>query len=215
MKTFGRLRAAVLIVLVGLGSSCCKRAGSAGSTSSQGEEPGSASQGLSQREPAAEQSPAAHPNPPEALPEQAQRSPTNQLLMKTEGLERLIRRIRQKKATYRAPSPEERQAYRGWVERVCATLSDEGAAEAPPALPGFRVTALPAAAPTVWVLHEAPGTERGAGVVVVRRGEALPLVVQAPHTFFDSHTLDIALSAFDALRARALQVNTTHRAGVS
>lgn len=215
MTTYGRHPAVALVLLVGLGSSCCKRAGNAGSTSTRGEESNIAAHGVSRGSPAAEQPPAVTPRPPEALPEHALRSPTNRSPMQTKGLEKLIRRIRRQETTYRAPSPDERRAYRGWVERVSATVAGEDAPETLPALPGFRITSLPEGAPAVWVLHEAPGAERGAGVIVVRRGVALPLVVQAPHTFFDSHTLDIALSAFDALRARALLVNTIHRAGRS
>jgi hypothetical protein len=39
------------------------------------------------------------------------------------------------------------------------------------------------------------------------------LIVETPHSFFDTGTLEISLGVFDALQARALLVNTMHRAG--
>ncbi len=41
----------------------------------------------------------------------------------------------------------------------------------------------------------------------------MPLIVEAPHTFFDRGTLPVALAIFEAQRARALILNTSHRYG--
>jgi hypothetical protein len=65
--------------------------------------------------------------------------------------------------------------------------------------------------PEYWILHERHDQRRGAGVVVLRRGPARDVAIEAPHTFFDQGSLPIALVAFDSQRARALVVNTVHR----
>jgi hypothetical protein len=60
---------------------------------------------------------------------------------------------------------------------------------------------------------EAPDHKRGAGIVVVRPSYGAPVMVEAPHSFFDLGTLDLSLIAFEVLQARALLVNTLHRGG--
>ncbi|EYF02842.1 hypothetical protein [Chondromyces apiculatus] len=58
---------------------------------------------------------------------------------------------------------------------------------------------------------EAPDRRRGAGAILLRLGPARPVLVEAPHTFYDGGTLPIAIAAFEGLRARALLINTVHR----
>jgi hypothetical protein len=62
----------------------------------------------------------------------------------------------------------------------------------------------------LWVLREPAGRREGDGLYAFRPG-GTPLCVQAPHTFFDEGTGDIALALFARLRAGALFVNTVHR----
>lgn len=66
------------------------------------------------------------------------------------------------------------------------------------------------AAGPLWVLREAGARRAGDGFFIWRpRGVAL--CVQAPHTFFDEGTGDIALAVFAETKALALFVNTVHR----
>jgi hypothetical protein len=132
----------------------------------------------------------------------------------------LIQTLRRKKTTYRDPTTAERAGYSVWVERAVRTLeaSPTDAVEVlrpleASAPAGFRLSRAVSAGSELWLLHELPGSERGAGVVVLRAGPARPLVVQAPHTFHDGNTLEIAWSAFETLGARALLLNTVHRFG--
>jgi hypothetical protein len=62
----------------------------------------------------------------------------------------------------------------------------------------------------LWVLREAGTRRAGDGLYVFRPGGA-PVCVQAPHTFFDEGTGDIALAVAADLRAVALFTNTVHR----
>ena len=74
--------------------------------------------------------------------------------------------------------------------------------------PGFRLLELPGVAD---LLAEEAAQKRGAGVLVLRSGEAQPWLLEVPHSFFDEGTLEIGLSAFVWRRARALLINTVHR----
>jgi hypothetical protein len=66
------------------------------------------------------------------------------------------------------------------------------------------------AAGPLWVLREAGARRQGDGFFVWRpRGVAL--CVQAPHSFFDENTGNIALGLFAETHAVALFVNTVHR----
>lgn len=107
---------------------------------------------------------------------------------------------------YRPPQPEEELEYEQWVIAVMrAATAGETPTAAPP--PGFALERVH----DVWLLAEEADHRRGAGAVAVRIGGAAPVLVEAPHTFFDMGTLPIALAAFDAGRCRALLVNTVHR----
>lgn len=107
---------------------------------------------------------------------------------------------------YRPPQPEEESAYTEWVIAVTRAASAGETPTAPPP-PGFALERVH----DVWLLAEEADSRRGAGAVAVRIGGAAPVLVEAPHTFFDMGTLPIALAAFDAGRCRALLVNTVHR----
>lgn len=107
---------------------------------------------------------------------------------------------------YRAPTPDEERAYSAWIEAVSrASLTGAPPSVAPP--PGFALERIAG----VWLLSEAPDMRRGAGALALRIGPAAPVIVEAPHTFFDVGTLAVALDAFDAGRCRALLINTVHR----
>lgn len=134
----------------------------------------------------------------------------------------LIQNLRRRKATYRDPTSSERAAYSDWLEQAARTLdaSPRSGAEVLRSLAGsvpagFGLSRVDGAGGELWLLHELTGAERGAGVVLLRSGPARPVIVEAPHTFFDGNTLEIAWSAFEALGARALLVNTVHRFGRS
>jgi len=107
---------------------------------------------------------------------------------------------------YKAPTPEEERAYAAWVRDalLAATERKEPPMKAPE---GFSLRVLG----DVWILEEAKKKKRGAGAILVRTGRARPIVVEAPHTFFDTGTLPIALALFEAQGARAMLVNTVHR----
>jgi hypothetical protein len=83
-------------------------------------------------------------------------------------------------------------------------LRDRAAAE------GLELVQASDAAGLLWVLREAGGRRAGTGLYAFRPGGA-PLCIQAPHTFFDEGTGQIALAAFAELRAGCLFVNTVHR----
>jgi hypothetical protein len=118
-------------------------------------------------------------------------------------------RTRRKGANVRyvPPDASELEAFSGWFSSVVAGA--EASALATKTAPaGFE---LDSAEAPFWVVGEQATHQRGAGAFVVRAGPAANWVVQAPHTFFDVGTLEIALACFDALNARALLINTVRR----
>jgi hypothetical protein len=81
---------------------------------------------------------------------------------------------------------------------------------------GFGLTVAKDPRGPVWTLHEPAGVRMGGGLYAFRpRGKAHPLCIQAPHTFFDQGTGDIALALFARLPADCLFVNTVHRYSVA
>lgn len=191
--------ATVVFVALG-GAACCKR------TQSEGNAP------AERKPPQQSKAPLASPGPASPPPRQRP-APEAVVVHDTPGLMELLQNIRRRKVSYRGPTPAEQDLHRLWAKETARTVvGGEGLApESVP--PGFEATPLGSAGAKLWVLHEAPGAERGAGIVVLRAGAAAPLMVEAPHTFFDAHTLHIGLAAFEALRARALLINTVHRYG--
>lgn len=124
----------------------------------------------------------------------------------------LRRRIDQaQKAEGRAFVPAtaaEVTAYGAWFSEVLGSALTDRLPQTPPPA-GFvgRFTDHG----ELWVLAESDDTRRGAGLAVVRPGKSRAFVIEAPHTFYDRGTLEIALAVFERLDARALLVNTMHR----
>jgi hypothetical protein len=111
-----------------------------------------------------------------------------------------------------AATPAELAAYGAWFSEVLGSaLTDRLPEAAPP--PGFAGRFTDHG--ELWVLAEADDTRRGAGFAAVRPGKSRPFVIEAPHTFFDRGTLEIALAVFERLEARALLVNTMHRSSAA
>ena len=63
----------------------------------------------------------------------------------------------------------------------------------------------------VWVLREKPGFYKGRGFYVLRRQNAVPIAIQAPHSFYDAHTRAIAVRIFRESVSAATAWNTLHR----
>ena len=121
-----------------------------------------------------------------------------------------LRRGGRDTVVYVAPSEEEAEAYRAWI-RDAAGRASRG--EAPPesAPPGFEIDRTSGGA-AVWLLAEKAQHRRGAGAIALRVGpKPTPVIVEAPHTFFDAGTLPIAVAAFQRSGCRALLINTVHR----
>jgi hypothetical protein len=121
------------------------------------------------------------------------------------------------KASFRwkRPTDGQLQQMRSLVQAVVRALGPE---QPPPRLvaqalaAGFELTVARDAHGPVWTLHEPAGVRAGGGLYAFRpRGKGQPVCIQAPHTFFDQGTGDIALALFARLPADCLFVNTVHR----
>jgi hypothetical protein len=108
---------------------------------------------------------------------------------------------------YLSPGASELEDFGGWFRSVVAA-AESNVLTTQMAPTGFELDSSEA---PIWIVGEQATHQRGAGAFVVRAGPAANWVVQAPHTFFDVGTLEIALACFDALNARALFVNTVRR----
>lgn len=62
-----------------------------------------------------------------------------------------------------------------------------------------------------WVLREGEEEKFGRGIAVIRRSDSVPLMLQAPHSFFDLDTDEIALSLFLTSGCRVCFWNSVHR----
>lgn len=118
------------------------------------------------------------------------------------SLRKTLNALRRTEAqAFHQPDAKQAAAYR---DAVVSALSQS------PATPiGFSW--LDVSEPGVRVLAEHENNS-GAGAVVVRSAPRSPVVIQAPHTFFDSGTLPLAIELFERLNASVLMINTQHRA---
>ncbi len=107
-----------------------------------------------------------------------------------------------------APTDDEERAYRAWVRAAAQESARGGPLPEPP--DGFVLSRVADDA-DLWVLAERSDRRRGAGALALRMGPANGWIVEAPHTFFDTGTLPVAVDALDLGRARALLINTVHR----
>jgi hypothetical protein len=119
------------------------------------------------------------------------------------------------KATFRfvPPGPEAVRRTRALMTRLVKALRagpppDALVSEARAA--GFELQAARDDAGELWIVREPDGQRAGAGFFALRPGGSA-LCVQAPHTFFDEGTGDIALALFARLHAGGLFFNTVHR----
>jgi hypothetical protein len=126
----------------------------------------------------------------------------------TKGPPDALDRARSARGRYVTPSPVERDTLREAMRALVA--GDRSRAELFAAKVGFVVDALEPY-PDLLLLRERDDARRGGGAYVLRTGCTSRLVVQAPHTLFDAHTLPIAWAVFARTHARALFVDTVHR----
>ncbi len=125
-------------------------------------------------------------------------------------LEKRLRAMRKTKGDYAPASGERATAFERWLDHLALSVADRQLPQlAPPN--GFAGELTEAG--QVWLLGEVRGTNTGAGAVALRVAARNEVIVQAPHTFFDEGTLPLAVTVFDELGARALMINTVHRAG--
>ncbi|HKY36899.1 MAG TPA: hypothetical protein VJN18_13220 [Polyangiaceae bacterium] len=122
-------------------------------------------------------------------------------------LEKIKARRNSASVRYVAPSSAELEVFGIWFRSVVASAEADTLSVAQAPL-GFELDTSSAA---FWLAGEQTSHKRGAGAFVVRVGPALNWVVQAPHTFFDVGTLEIAVTCFEVLNARALLINTVRR----
>jgi hypothetical protein len=125
-------------------------------------------------------------------------------------------RPRNRDVTYRAASIEEKAALADVIAALWVGDDAEARARARPlARHGLALEAWRVAGRRYWVVRERDDARRGAGAYAVRDGVAgtRPVLLQAPHAYFDLGTGAIAAELFfeTAGVGRALFVNTVQR----
>lgn len=162
-------------------------------------------------DPSALSEPSASSPSPE-VPSGSKRSPNASALPHARSLSQALKRLRNAPSLSFAPStPVRATAYRQWLRHLGGALGDR---RLPTAMPpnGFEGSLV--ANGSLWLLSEPLVDNRGAGALTLRVESNLPLIVEAPHTFFDSKTLPLAVTLFETTSAQALLINTLHRGGV-
>lgn len=125
---------------------------------------------------------------------------------KTEDEAALFSDVRDSHATFVVPTPGQREAFAAWVS-LAASAPGAGEPTSPPA--PFAVMPWHARSGVSTVTES--GLTEGGGAYLLRAAPARPFVVEVPHSFADRFTLPIGVALFDALRAKAMLVNTVHR----
>jgi hypothetical protein len=103
------------------------------------------------------------------------------------------------------------------AERGRLSRAERRRAAALATLAGVELEAFELEGLQFWSVHERAGALRGTGAYLIRCGpssSSTELILQAPHSFFDTGTGDIALAMLlesERARPRALFVNTVHR----
>jgi len=131
-------------------------------------------------------------------------------------------------ARYRAPEPEQLAAFeRELAEILAAGVAPAAGAEAlaakrasPTGFTALEFPAMPRDGPGARSVLLREVEMRGGPGVVVKRGTSAAtaprrsVIVECPHSFFDSDTMPIALRMFHRANALALVFNTVHRGNV-
>jgi hypothetical protein len=112
---------------------------------------------------------------------------------------------------YRRPSTAELERA---VQLCSATLSEESNPNQLRSMweaAGFKLDAIEEGGESFWVLKELENEKFGRGIVAFRRSQSVPVMFQAPHSFYDLDSDEIALQLFVLSRARVCFWNTIHR----
>lgn len=120
------------------------------------------------------------------------------------------------KAVWRSATVHERDALRDSMRDLleAAPLCEESRLERVRAglgRAGFEMSEWQVDTDRIIVVAEREDGRRGGGYYVVRCGQALPIVLQAPHSMFDLRTESIVRKLFAETRVRAAFWNTVHR----
>jgi len=76
---------------------------------------------------------------------------------------------------------------------------------------GFELRSIDRGGDEFRILSESPDDQFGRGLVAIRCSDFVPVMIQAPHSFFDLETGEISLELFLRTRARACFWNSAHR----
>lgn len=76
---------------------------------------------------------------------------------------------------------------------------------------GFELHSVDRDGEEFWILSESPRKQFGRGIVAIRCSRFVPVMIQAPHSFFDLGTGEISLALFSQTQARACFWNSAHR----
>jgi hypothetical protein len=120
------------------------------------------------------------------------------------------RRRGQNANRYVVPTEERRSRMTQLVAALLGESLERAAVDLAAADLEFRVEAVPEL-PDAVLLRELTSERAGGGAYLFRLRSRSTLIVQAPHTFFDSGTLPLSYALFERAKARALFIDTAHR----
>lgn len=126
-------------------------------------------------------------------------------------LRKLVLDQLEQRGNYRRPSAEEIERAAKLFAETLSNDADTAELRSKWSEEGFDLESVDDGGESFWVLKERPDEKFGRGILVIRRSKFVPVMLQAPHSFFDRETDKIALGVFVRSPARVCYWNTAHR----
>jgi hypothetical protein len=118
------------------------------------------------------------------------------------------------KVKYIAPSQEHFQNARNLFQQMLTQPVDKSDMDKLWSELGYKLNEVILNDETLWALSPDAQNTKSYGFFIFRANSSMPLIIQAPHRYFDYHTGHIAMRLFLENGAKACAWNTVHRTNV-
>lgn len=123
----------------------------------------------------------------------------------------MITNALRERGRYRRPSTSEVEEARRLFSATLEVDADFDDLRARWETTGMELVRVNDGSERFWVLREVEEEKLGRGITVIRRSDSAPVMLQAPHSFFDVDTDEISLALYLNSRCRVCFWNSVHR----